>query len=78
MTSDPTLGAMGHVGLNLALATFIVLIDKGVISADQRFSGTIIYTDRAKIRRRFVFTRRCPRGSDRFLRTDDPEDEYTD
>ena len=29
---DPTTGAMGHVALNLSLAMFAVLIDKGVIA----------------------------------------------
>jgi hypothetical protein len=46
------------------------------------FRGTIIYTDRANIRRRFAFTRRSgdgvPPQSHRFVPTHDPEEEYTD
>lgn len=50
----------------------------GNLSHEHYFRGTVIYADRAGIQRRFAFTRRCPPGSDRFLRTGDPEDEYTD
>lgn len=54
----------------------------GRMSEPTYFRGSVIYADRIGIKRRSVFTRRCDPGtfpeSDRFHRTDDPEDEYTD
>jgi hypothetical protein len=46
--------------------------------AECYFRSIIIYADDAKIRRRFVLNRQCIGGSDRFVPTGNPEDEYTD
>ncbi|TAJ37061.1 MAG: hypothetical protein EPO55_19900 [Reyranella sp.] len=46
--------------------------------SDCYLRGTIIYEDGAGVRRRYVFTRVCRRGSDDFGGTGDPSHEYTD
>jgi hypothetical protein len=46
--------------------------------SDHFFRGAIVYADRAGIKRRFAFTRKCVRGVDYFLPTGQAEDEYTD
>lgn len=50
----------------------------GGLLSECLFSGTIIYEDSAGIRRRYVFRRVNEKGSLRFLRTNNPEEEYTD
>jgi hypothetical protein len=46
-------------------------------TGEDYFVGTIIYADKAGIRRRYAFVRVCKSG-DRFFPTGNPEDEYTD
>jgi hypothetical protein len=79
-----------HLGpVTLAVGEFRVL-NYEIVSEEEAFTagartlgacyfrGTIVYEDPAKVRRRFVFNRMCEKGSDRFVPTGDPEDEFTD
>ena len=79
----PTLGKNELGSLKFAVGEFrrcelVVPTDKLKMFDDHYFGGTIIYSDSANIRRRYVFARMCKKGSEIYLRTRNSEDEYTD
>jgi hypothetical protein len=74
LTHDPKMGAFMRVPDMMRIG----VEDQPPMIGEIYFTGAILYSDNAGIRRRSVFRRRWDRGYGSFIRLNDPDQEYAD